>query len=389
MNHNLLLSEIQSFIRSYEGELSDLAFKGSPFEDVTVQELMQQVDGFRRTKKKLPLWHKTRGIYYPPKLNLEQSSSEATGKYKAGLVGGKSLLDITGGFGVDSFYFSDSFEEVIYVEQHKNLYNIVTHNFRCLGKETIHSLNDDGLTLLNGKSYDVIYADPGRRDKTNGKVFMLSQCEPNVLLHLDQILTHCDKFLLKTSPMLDISRGILELKFVHQVHVVAIENEVKELLWILQNKPSEKIVIRTINMKGASNQHFDFEYVKSSPINFGAPQNFLYEPNAAIMKSGGYLHISEQFGLWKLHVNSHLFTGNDLIEFPGRRFLINQVFPYQKSILKDRVFKRQAHVSTRNFPLSVRELRSRWKIGDGGERYLFFTLDKDDKKIVLDCSRKI
>ncbi|MDX1784354.1 MAG: class I SAM-dependent methyltransferase, partial [Aequorivita vladivostokensis] len=198
----LLNKEIQEFIRDFEGNISELAFAGSPFENVSIQELIQQIESRRRIEKKLPTWFNTANILFPPKLNLEQTSSEITAKYKASLVKGTTIADITGGFGVDSFFFAEKFETIHHFETNPNLAELAKHNFGVFGKENIHCHAADGLqTALNSK-YDVIYADPSRRHDSKGKVFFLNDCEPNIPENISEILNHCNQFLVKTSPML-------------------------------------------------------------------------------------------------------------------------------------------------------------------------------------------
>ncbi len=387
MNLELLKEEVQGFIRSYHGDIAALALKGSPFDHITVQELIQQIDGFRRTQKKLPTWHHTFQIYYPPKINVEQTSSEITAQYKASLVMGKSLADLTGGFGVDSFYFSKRFETVLHFELNKLLSNITNYNLGILQAEHIECIAKDGLKTIENRKFDVIYVDPARRNAEKGKVFFLKDCEPNVPLHLNYLMERSKTLLLKTSPMLDISVGLSELQYVTEIHVVAVENEVKELLWILKEATVQPVIIKTINFSKNGIQTFSFDAnAESNPV-VSLPKDYLYEPNAAIMKSGGFGHISEKYELSKLHTNSHLYTNNHPIEFPGRIFKVEKVIPYNKKELRNHLLGTKANITTRNFPGSVNELRKKWKIKDGGDNYLFFTTNLNDEKIVLVCSK--
>ena len=258
MNQHLLHPDVQNFIRNYSEEVTVLALKGSPFDDISAGELIQQIEGFRRTKKKLPTWHNGDLIYFPPKISIEQSSSEETAKYKASLVSGRSLADCTGGFGVDSYYFAKVFETVDHFEQDKVLSSKAEYNFEQLGIANIHCDSIDGLSAVRNKKYDVIYVDPAQRHKTRGKVFFLKDCEPDIVQHSSELLGYCEKLLLKTSPMLDIRAGLDELEGVAQIHVVAVDDEVKELLWELRKSPSEIIKIKTINIGKNSTDRFDF-----------------------------------------------------------------------------------------------------------------------------------
>jgi len=382
----LLNPEVRDFIFNFSGDISALAFKGSPFPEIPVRDLLEQIDSRNRIQKKLPLWFGTKGIIYPPKLNLEQTSSEITAAYKASLISGKTIADITGGFGVDCLYFSEKFEKVYHFEQNSELSEIASHNFKVLKIPNIICTNTNGLKAVRNHFYDVIYADPSRRDDAKRKVFYLEDCEPDIPKNLEILLSSCKQLLVKTSPMLDISIGIQELVYVKEIHVVAIHNEVKELLWIIDKNPTANIQIKTINFDSKEAQGFDFIWNHSATASYSLPQNYLYEPNAAILKSGAFDLVSERFNIPKLHPNTHLYTGENLIEFPGRCFKIVGQIPYRKSEMRKANFKK-ANISTRNFPESVADLRKKWKIGSGGSIYLFFITNAKGKKEVLVCKK--
>lgn len=388
-NPSLLHAEVQDFIRNYSDEITSLAFRGSPFPEIPVQELMQQIDSRNRIKKKLPTWFTTEGIIYPPKLNLEQTSSEITAIYKASLISGKTLADITGGFGVDAFFFSEKFEKVFHFEWNKELSEIAEHNFKVFGKTTIACNVSDGIKAIQGKQFDVIFADPSRRDSVKGKVYYLRDCFPNIPEELPKLFESAPEILIKTSPMLDLNVGIEELRFVQAIHIVSVRNEVKELLWLLKKEVDSDIEITTINFEKETQQRFDFLWNQEATPTFSEPKNYLYEPNVAILKSGAFDLVSEEFKLDKLHRHTHLYTHEKLVDFPGRRFKIIKRIPYQKSEMRKLKISK-ANVSVRNFPESVAQIRKKWKIGNGGEIYLFFiTTGKDnkDKKEVLICEK--
>lgn len=386
INRELLKPEVQDFIRSFTGDITKLAFSGSPFKEVTVRELMVQIEGRKKSEKKLPTWIETPHILFPPKLNLEQTSSETTAKYKAQLVEGDSLADITGGFGVDSFFFAENFVKVHHFEINAELSAIAQHNYKVFGKTNVQCFPGDGLAAVLSKNYTVIYADPSRRHDSKGKVFYLRDCQPNIPDNIDDILDHCKVFLLKTSPMLDISVGLNELKQVNEIHIVAIDNDVKELVWVIKRDTSDTLSIKTVNFHKEGVDTFNFDWEEDSEASYAMSKNYLYEPNAAILKSGAFSLISEVLKVEKLHFNTHLYTKESLIDFPGRRFAIEEVFPYSKSAMRELAIKK-AHVATRNFPESVIAIRKKWKIADGGDVYLFFIAALDDKKYVLRCSK--
>ncbi|WP_432410715.1 THUMP-like domain-containing protein [Rasiella sp. SM2506] len=386
MNEALLKPEIQEFIFSYAASSSKLAFSGSPFPEVSTSELVQQIESRRTIEKKLPTWFATRNLLYPQKLNLEQTSSEATATYKTSLVQGKTLADITGGFGIDAFYFAEKFENVFHFETNEALSHLAAHNFEVFAKRNILCNAVDGIQGIADSKFDVIYVDPSRRNESKGKVFFLNDCEPNVPEHLEYLLDRCHTLLVKTSPMLDISVGMQELKYVAEVHIVALHNEVKEVLWKLKREASETLPIHTVNITSTETEIFTFMPSAAVETVFSNPLRFLYEPNAAILKGGGFQYISEAYKLKKLHKHSHLFTSEALRDFPGRTFLIKKVVSYTRKEMRGITFAK-ANITTRNFPESVATLRKKWKIKEGGAIYLFFTTLENEDKIMLICAK--
>ena len=387
MNVLLLKPEVQKFIREFEQKITTLAFSGSPFEGITVQELIVQIESRQKAQKKLPTWFNTNGILFPPKLNLEQTSSEKTAAYKASLLPSTNTIDVTGGFGIDTYYFSKNHDKVTHVEHNKSLAELVIHNATILKTENLTVLIGDGIELLKDKKFDLIYIDPSRRNDEKGKVFLLEDCEPNVPKLLPELLKHSDRLLIKTSPMLDINVGLNELNYVKSIDIVAVDNEVKELLWIIEKHNIAPIIINTINLLNSENETFSFKHDNTAVATYKQPQKYLYEPNSAILKSGGFKVISSQLGIDKLHQHTHLYTNNELVEFPGRRFEIEAIVPYNKAEMRRGITFDKANITTRNFPESVQQLRKKWKIKDGGTIYLFFTTVENDKKMMLICSK--
>ncbi|NNC70277.1 MAG: class I SAM-dependent methyltransferase [Flavobacteriaceae bacterium] len=360
---------------------------------VDMKEIVEQIEAKKKCKTKLPTWYNTQNIYYPNKLNIEQSSSEITAKYKANLVKGKSLIDITGGFGVDAFYFSEKIESVVHCELNKELSKIAFHNYSRLGKLNINCVSEEGLKYLKAtcNRYDWIYVDPSRRHETKGKIFFLEDCEPNIPENLDELFEYADNILLKTSPLLDIKAGLNELHSVKEIHIVALNNEVKELLWVLDKAYKEvSLAINTVNIrKNSENELFLFEISDEARAiaEYSAPLTYLYEPNAAIMKSGAFKLISEKLNVKKLHPNAHLYTSEELLGFPGRRFKILEALAYNKKALKHKFKGLKANVGTRNFPEPAAQIKKQFGIEDGGSVYMFFTTKKDHQKMVLICSK--
>lgn len=391
LNNSILNIEIQEFINNnLNTDISKLLLKGVNFIGVETKEIVEQIEAKKRCKEKLPTWFSSKNIYHPNKLNIEQTSSEITAKYKSNLINGDSIIDLTGGFGVDCYYFSKCFKTVEHCEINDKLSKIVKHNFQQFNIQNISTFTVDGLEHVqtSKKSYDWIYVDPSRRHNTKGKVFFLKDCLPNIPEHLDTLFKHSKNILIKTSPLLDISIGINELKYVKSIHTVAVNNEVKDLLWILEFGYSDEISIKTVNIKKDKNECFKFYLSdeKNSKSNYNNPLKYLYEPNSAILKAGGFLSISKKIDVFKLHQHSHLYTSEQLKDFPGRRFEIKKILPFNKKELKKEGFKK-ANITTRNFPETVIQIRKKFNIKDGGHSYLFFTTDCNNDKIVIVCTK--
>ena len=390
MNHNILNKEIQAFINSnLKSDITKLILKGSSFLGVTIQEIAEQIGAKKKCEKKLATWFETKNIYYPNRLNIEQTSSEITANYKAKIISGNSLIDITGGFGVDTLHFSQKIGNVIHCEINEGLSEIVAYNNKQLNVKNIQTHIGDGLEYLKEsiEKFDWIYTDPSRRNDTKGKVFLLEDCLPNIPENLDLLFDKSTNILIKVSPFLDITSAIKELKFVKEIHVVAVENEVKELFFILEKNYTLQINIKTINIRRKEDHIFDFELNKEVSATYSEPKKFLFEPNAAILKSGGFNQISTQLKIDKLHLHSHLYTAENLINFPGRCFEVMHCISYDKKLLKNLIPSRKANITTRNFPETVAQIRKKTGLKDGGNLYLFFTTNIHNNLIVLICNR--
>ena len=387
----ILKHEIQAFINANVGKsISKLALQKNPFPEVNWITILNQIEAKTKAKDKLPNWFSADNIIYPSKISIEQTSSEKTASYKASVVSGDSLIDLTGGFGVDDYYFSKKIKNVAHCEINLELSAVVKHNFEQLNVPNITCYAGDSLDSLNtlNTKWDWIYIDPSRRNDAKGKVFLLKDCLPNVPENLDFYFNNSDAILIKTAPLLDISAGLSELQHVKTIHIIAVENEVKELLWELHASFFGNTTIKTINLTKDKTDTFDFILNEDSKFpNFSLPQKYLYEPNSAIMKSGGFDEVGSFYNLNKLHKHSHLYTSADLISFPGRIFQIQNSFPYNKTEMKSFLENTQANITTRNFPDSVESIRKKWKIKDGGNLYCFFTTDENNDKIVLICTK--
>lgn len=391
MNSKLLNTDIQQFINNnINSDTSDLLLKGIPFEDVDSKLIIEQIEAKKRCQKKLPTWFNAENIYYPNKLNIEQTSSEITAAYKASLISRKALIDLTGGFGVDAYYFSNHVKNVTHCEINSELSEIVKHNFEVLNISNISCLNENGIEALKriDQPFDWIYIDPSRRDSSKQKVFLLTDCEPNIKTFQSLFLKYSKNLMIKTSPLLDLSATLTDLKHVKEIHVVAVNNEVKELLWILERAFDSDVMVKTVNLKNTNSQHFAFNF-KDEPeaiVTYSEPLTYLYEPNAAVLKSGSFNSVSNILNVYKLQKHSHLYTSEGLLDFPGRRFKIEKIVPFnKKTFSKEKITK--ANVTIRNFPLSVSDIRKKLKVKDGGNVYLFFTTNLNDEKVILVCSK--
>ena len=387
MNTSILNTEIQEFItNNINADISKLLLKGIPFSSVETKEVIEQIEAKKRCEKKLSTWYNTENIYYPNKLNIEQTSSETTANFKSNLIKGNSIIDLTGGFGVDCYYFSKRFKTVDHCEINKTLSGIVNHNYNQLKAENINTINGDGLEYLktSNKVFDWIYVDPSRRHDSKGKVFFLNDCLPNIPEHLNLLFNHSKNILIKTAPLLDFSVGISELKHVKTIYVVAINNDVKELLWVLEKGFTGSIKIETVNIKKDKHEVFKLSVddEKAAESKYNQPLAYLYEPNSAILKAGAFHSISNQLNVFKLHKHSHLYTNETLINFPGRAFKIEKTIPFNKKEIKKLGLK-NANITTRNFPETVQHIRKKFNIKDGGNIYLFFTTDLENNKIML------
>lgn len=391
MDLQLLNPEIQGFINTNIGtSISKLALQKNPFPEVAWISVLNQIEAKTKTKDKLPTWYAAKDILYPAKISVEQTSSEKTALYKSAIVSGDSLIDLTGGFGVDDYYFAKRIKTVVHCEINPELSNLVQHNFNQLEVKNISCHSGDSLATLASlnKKWDWIYIDPSRRNDAKGKVFLLKDCLPNVPDHLDFYFKHSNKILIKTAPLLDLSAGLSELQNVKAIHIVALENEVKELLWEIHQDYAGEVEIKTVNLLKEETESFDFVLnQQSKKTHYSLPQKYLYEPNSAIMKSGGFDEVGLFFKLNKLQKHSHLYTSADLIPFPGRIFTIEKCISYQKNEIKTHLEQKKANVTTRNFPESVETIRKKWKIKEGGNLYCFFTTDEENNKIVLICTK--
>ena len=432
----------QDFIRQHQDDdVRQLAFLGSKYPEVDMPFALDQIRGRKMARVKLPRWASLEGIIYPPHISMEQCSSESTALYKAELAARLlglpassfgiemkaeneiEFVDLTGGFGVDFSYIAARLGvKSMYVERQAHLCEAAKENFGRLGLKNAIVKNGDGIEILHsfhpkkkdaasaddslGITYDqprsllktnlglkIIFIDPARRDDAGNKVVSLKDCTPDVTILQEEMLSKADYVIIKLSPMLDWHRAVSELSHVREVHIISVNNECKELLLVLSARNmGENLRIYCIN--DAQSFVCDEMDMESSSVKI-APSTleemlYLYEPNASLMKAGCFGVLSGRYDARMLSKNSHLFVSQAPIEaFPGRSFRIIAVSSFNKKELKRHLSGiTKANIATRNFPLSVAELRKRLKLKDGGETYIFATTLSDESHVLVITEKK-
>ena len=388
--------ETLHFIREHQSDdVRSLALQAQRFPDVDMPVAITQIAGRQVAAEKIPSWKDSERIRYPRHLSLEQCSSELTARYKAGLMQGESLVDLTGGFGVDCAFLSAGFKKAIYIEQQEELCELASHNFPILGLNHIQVINQDGISYLeNMPPVDCIFIDPARRNEHGGKTVSISDCEPDVARLESLLLSKANRVMIKLSPMLDLSLALREMQHTQEVHVISVNNECKELLLLIGNKAISEIPIHCVNLSLKGDQHFCFTREKEQNCECTCTSQlgeFLFEPNASILKAGAFRILTSRFPVRKLHPSSHLYTSDEpLRDFPGRVFRITGQCTFNKKEIKERLGDiSKANITVRNFPASVADLRKRIKLSDGGDIYLFATTLNDGQKTLIRCEKYI
>ena len=366
-----------------------LQIQSKNYPEITGALVLNQIRSRQKSKEKIPSWAQNDEIIYSPSLSLEQSSSEITAKYKAQLLSGNRFVDLTGGFGVDTAFIAEKFKEAIYVERQKELVDLASWNFKVLNLQSIQIKWMDAIEYLEQLSLaDCIFLDPARRSESGKKVVFLQDCEPNLLDIQEQLLNKADKILVKLSPMLDIQAALNVLKNVAEIHIVSLDNECKELLFLQTKNRPKTTPVFCVNFNKRENQSDSFLYSleKNTLISYASKiQKYLYEPNSSILKAGFYKSIVSKYQVEKLQVNSHLYTSDFFKNgFPGRIFEVISVSSLNKKELKNFMSDvSEANLSVRNFPLSVNDLRKKLKLKEGGYWYLFATILSDGQKVLI------
>lgn len=394
------------FIREYrERDIRQLALQANRFPDVDMPYALDQIQGWQIARRKLPKWAACDGVIFPPHLSMEQCSSEPTAQYKLNLamewasrVGHASrMTDLTGGFGVDFSFTSCAFNAATYVERNEQLCHIVEHNLPLLGLNNATVVCADAVEYLSTvEPQTMLFLDPARRDEHGAKTVMLADCTPDVVQLLPQLLEKSRFTMLKLSPMLDWHKAVDDLRgTVREVHIVSVGGECKELLLVLSTVVESELKVYCADLSTASDTSSLFVYTpgSSAPVANSKlkTQNskFVHEPNASIMKAGCFDELALAYGVSPVSRNSHLFLSDEPVEdFPGRSFVVERVTTMNKGELRKTLAGiEKANIATRNFPLTVAELRKRLKIKDGGDVYIFATTTAEGEHLLL-ISRK-
>ena len=413
------------FIHEYrEQDTRQLALQSARFPDVDMPYALDQIKGWQTARRKLPTWAACDGIVYPPHLSMEQCSSEPTAQYKLNLAmewasrvesselrvessseqpatlnsqlstlncHASSMTDLTGGFGVDFSFTSCAFASATYVERNAQLCHMVEHNLPLLGIDNAKVVCADAVDYLSTLDMQtMIFLDPARRDQHGAKTVMLADCTPDVVQLLPQLLAKSRFTMLKLSPMLDWHKAVEDLQgTVREVHIVSVGGECKELLLVLSKEIESELRVFCADLEAGGTSLFVYAPSFSSP----APNSklktqnskFLYEPNASIMKAGCFDELAAAYGVSPVSRNSHLFLSAEPVDgFPGRIFSIERVTTLNKRELRQALAGiEKANIATRNFPLSVAELRKRLKLKDGGDVYIFATTTAEGEHVLL------
>lgn len=392
MEHNLLTPEVQQFIREHEhDDDKELVLRHKTILGIPAALIAGQIRARRKAKDKIPAYYAETGILYPPGVNLEQSSSEETALFKTQLVPANCRVaaDLTGGFGIDSFYLSRKTQKLHYVEPDADLLATARHNHTQMGAVNVEYHNTLAQQFIAGfkGTLDFVFIDPSRRSASQQKTFRLTETEPDITKLQSAIFEKTTLLLIKASPWLDIRQGLGELPFVKSVTVLSTANECKEILFLCEKGYTAEPVIQTINLTtGRETQEFTFTLTeeKQQEVNFALPGKYLYEPNAAILKAGAFKTIAKRQNLLKISTNTHLYTNEAaLSEFPGRVFEIVQYVKSDAKVIQQHLGGNKANVITRNYPVTPEALKKKLSLTDGGNDYLIAFSGEKEKYLAI------
>lgn len=382
-----LNDETHSFIKdNLSADLPALALRKAP-ENVDLSLALRQIEARQLLRKKVPEWADNEQLLFPARVSIEQGSSEATARYKAQLLQGDTFADLTGGLGIDTYYLSQHFAKADYVEANADLCELARHNFNVLQTPiAVHNETAESF-LAHCGTYDCLYLDPSRRDAHGRKTIAIADCAPNVADLQDLLLQKAHTVLIKLSPMLDISQALNALRHVKEVHIVAVANECKELVFRFERGFSGPTTLCCANLQTPQPEmRFTLDDERDCPLRLAETVGkYLYEPNAALLKAGCFRLPAQWFEVGKLHPSSHLYTSDTLVAgFPGRVFEVKGWAAYNKRVRNGLLAETEkANLAVRNFPMGADELRKSLKMSDGGEIYLFATTLRDGEKVLV------
>ncbi len=389
-----------AFVREHrDDDVRALALKVRRDGDVDLPWALDQIQGWQTACRKLPSWAAIDGIVYPPHLSMEQCSSELTAAYKCGIVQRlpqscrQTLVDLTGGFGVDLAFMARHFEQACYVERQEHLCETARHNFEKMGLRHVRVVHDEAEDVLNRLDGDpsstLIYLDPARRDNNSSRTYAIADCTPDVLKMKRRLLEAADHVLVKLSPMLDWHKAVRDLgERVAQVHIVSVANECKELLVLMNADHQGTPAVHCVN-DGQSLVFSSCEGDENPVIASNDEALFLFEPNASVMKAGCFGVLTRRYPVAALAVDSHLFVSDEEVrDFPGRRFRVIAVTTMNKKELAQAMQGvGRANVAVRNFPMTAQQLRQRLRLQDGGDTYIFGTTTAAGRHIIYVCHK--
>jgi len=390
-----LTADLKTRIRDLGSESPEsIALMAKRYPDLPMAFIAQQVKARQRIRKKLPSWFANEDIEFPNTLPLEQCSSELAAKYRASLLQGESLADLTGGFGVDAFAFASEFSKVYHLERDESLSRLVARNVRALAlEEKFQVIHANGIQWLDSQKsrFDVLYLDPARRDVRGLKVSSLKACEPNLSQVWENLLSRAEIVAVKLSPGLDIDAALKELAGIYEVHVLSVGNECKECCFLAKKGWGGEAKIVCANY-GVGHGWCRFEFSrneeKSLEGTYGAFQKYLYEPNPSIMKGGGFKVLGKRMGIPLVHQRTRFYSSDSFVtDFPGRTFQIVEKGDLRKQTASELFLEGKANVMARNVGLTSEELRNRLKLREGGEQYAIGAMDISGKRQLLKCIR--
>jgi hypothetical protein len=389
----LLRADVQEFIREHEADdLHTLSLQRQKYPNFPLVEIIEQIKARKKAKLKLTQWYNTVGILFPKPVSIEQASSEMTATWKAQYIGrGKTGVDLTGGFGVDSHFFAKNFLQWTHVEPNTDLQEAVKHNNALLGNDNIDYSNLKSEEYLEQieKPVDFIYLDPDRRPSTQ-RVIGFKDSQPSVSQLLPKLKELGSRVLIKASPMIDISAGLKELEAVTRVIIISLKNEVKEVLFDLDFNSQNEQSFRCVDLDTINGYEFNYEINNDfqEVIEISSQSNYLYEPGAAILKAGGQDILASRYGLNKLNRNTNLYTTEQgIANYPGRIFKVLANLPYKKKAIAEFLKDNRANLSTRNFIDSPEKMKKKLGLRDGGDIYLFGYRDLENKNKVAVCKK--